>query len=148
MDQLRDMEDRIRCRAFEIFSENGLLGRDLDNWLIAEEEVTCKPSLELREKDNHFILEIAIPGVDPKAIDIEVTPEHILMKAEQRHQHDEKQGDVHVCEFKSGNLFRAIGLPKKINPEKVKAEFKNGMLVLTAEIAEEARAKKVAVQAA
>jgi HSP20 family molecular chaperone IbpA len=31
-----------------------------------------------------------------------------------------------VSEFASGNLFRSIHLPKKIDPGKVKAEFKNG----------------------
>ena len=44
---------------------------------------------------------------------------------------------------------RAVGhLPKKIDPDKVKAEFKNGMLSLKAPIAEESRARKVQVEAA
>jgi HSP20 family protein len=142
------VENRIRQRAFDIFSGSGFFGRDLDNWLLAEEEVTLKPSIELRETDSQFQVEIALPGVDPKSIDIEVTAEDILVKAEIRHEHDEKSGDVQQCEFKSGHLFRAIRLPKRINTEKVKAEMKDGMLHLTADIAEEARAKKISVQAA
>ena len=34
----------------------------------------------------------------------------------------------HTCEFDSGKVFRSIHLPKKINTDKVKAEFKNGLL--------------------
>jgi HSP20 family molecular chaperone IbpA len=45
-------------------------------------------------------------------------------------------------------MFRSIRLPKKINPDKVKAEFKNGLLRLTAEIAEESRGKKIKPEAA
>jgi HSP20 family molecular chaperone IbpA len=41
-----------------------------------------------------------------------------------------------------------LDLPKKINPDKVKAEFKNGLLRLTAEVAAEARAKKIKTEAA
>ena len=70
------------------------------------------------------------------------------MKADLHHEHKEKKGDVYACEFASGNLFRSIHLPKKIDPDKVKAEFKNGMLSLKAPVAEEARAKKVKVEAA
>jgi HSP20 family protein len=101
----------------------------------------------LRETDGAFHLEAALPGVDPKDIDIEVTPEDIVLKAEVQH-HQEGKGTVHFCEFHRGNLFRSIHLPRKINPDKVKAEFKNGMLRLTAEIAEEARARKVKPEAA
>ena len=74
--------------------------------------------------------------------------EDILVKAELRHEHEEKKGNVHVCEFASGNLFRTIHLPKRIDPDKVKAEFKNGMLTLKAEIAEEVQTKKISVGAA
>jgi HSP20 family protein len=148
-DQLNQIQDRIMRRAYEIFEHNGgFFGRDLDNWLQAEQELLWKPALELRETDGEFQLEAALSGVDPKDIDIEVTPEDIVLKAEVQHQHKQEKGTVHICEFQSGNLFRSIHLPRKINPDKVKAEFKNGMLRLTAEIAEEARAKKIKPEAA
>jgi len=73
-----------------------------------------------------------------------LTPEDILVKAQLHHAHEEKKGEVYASEFASGNLFRSIHLPKKIDPDKVKAEFKNGMLSLRAPVSAEARAKKVA----
>ena len=148
-EELDRMQDRIMRRAYEIFSGNGgIFGKDIEDWLQAERELVWKPAIELEEKDNEFLLQIATPGVDPKDIDIEVTSEDILVKADVHHEHKEKKGDVYACEFASGNLFRSIHLPKKIDPDKVKAEFKNGMLSLKAAVAEEARAKKVKVEAA
>jgi HSP20 family molecular chaperone IbpA len=136
-DQIKEMQDRIMRRAYEIFEQNGSrLGRDLENWTQAEEELVWKPAFELSEKDGRFHLEAAIPGVDAKEIDVEVTPEDIVLTAETRHEHTEHKGIVHYCEFESGMMFRMIHLPKRINPDKVKAEFKNGLLRLTAEIAE------------
>jgi HSP20 family protein len=147
LDEMNEIQNRIMRRAHEIFEHSGaLFGRDLDNWLQAEQELLWKPALELRETDGEFQLEAALSGVDPKDIDIEVTPEDIVLKAEVQHRH--KEEIVHICEFESGNLFRSIHLPRKINPDKVKAEFKNGMLRLTAEIAEEARARKIKPEAA
>ena len=143
-DEINSMHDRIMKRAFEIFDGNGhVFGNDLDDWLEAERELVWKPPIELEEKDKLIRLQIATPGIDPKDIDIEVTPEYVLVKAETRHEHEEDKGQVHVCEFTSGNMFRSIHLPKKIDPDKVKAEFKNGMLSLTAEIAKEEQARKI-----
>ena len=148
-DEMERVQDRIMRRAYDIFCSNGgIFGRDTADWLQAERELVWKPSIELEEKDDEFRLQTAVPGVDPKDIDIEVTPEDILVKADVHHEHKEKKGEVYACEFASGNLFRSIHLPKKIDADKVKAEFKNGMLSLKAPVAAEARAKKVTIQAA
>ena len=148
-DEMNQIQARVMRRAYDLFEQGGhLFGRDLDDWLQAERELLWKPALELRETDGEFVLEAAVSGVDPKDIDIEVTPEDIVLKANIQHEHEEKKGTVHICEFQSGRMFRSIRLPKRINPDKVKAEIKNGLLTLKAEIAEEARAKKIKPEAA
>ena len=149
LDEFGAIQDRIMQRAYEIFDRSGqIFGRDLDHWLQAEKEFFWKPAIELEEKDNEFRLQIGVPGVDPKDLDIEVSSEDIVVRAELSHKHKEDKGAIHICEFASGNLFRAVHLPKAIDPDKVRAEFKNGMLKIKAEIAKEARTKKVQVDAA
>jgi HSP20 family molecular chaperone IbpA len=139
-DEMKDIHDRIMRRAFEVFEHNGrVFGKDLDNWLQAERELLWKPAVELREKDGEFLLEAAVSGVDPRDIDIEITPEDIVLKTEVEHEYKQEKGTVHVCEFQSGKMFRSIHLPKKINPDKVKAELTNGLLRVSAQIAEEAQ---------
>ena len=148
-DEIDRMHDRVMRRAYDIFTSNGgLFGKDFDDWMQAERELVWRPAVELTEKDDTLYLEVAAPGVDPKELDIEVTTDEILIRADVHHEHKEKKGEVHVCEFAHGNLFRSIHLPKKIDPDKVKAEFKSGLLTLNAPVAEEARAKKVAIEAA
>ena len=148
-DEMNQMQDRVMRRAYDLFEKNGrLFGRDLDDWLQAERELFWKPAMELREADGEFVLEVAVPGVDPKDVDIQVTPEDIVLKADIQHKHEEKKGTVHICEFQSGRMFRSVHIPKRINPDTVKAEIKNGLLTLKAEIAEEARAKKIKPEAA
>ena len=147
-DELKQMQSRIMKRAYEIFDANGhVFGRDLDDWLKAEEELVWKPAIELEEKDNKFLLQIAVPGVESKNIDIEVTPEEILVKAELHREQKETKGKVHTSEFESGNLFRSVRLPKKIDPDKVKAELKDGMLQLTADVAQESQPRRIELTA-
>ena len=69
------------------------------------------------------------------------------IKAEVHHNHTAGKGKVHECEFEMGSLFRSIRFPKRVDPSKVKAEFKNGMLYLTAAVAEDAHRRKIEVKA-
>ena len=136
-DEWKRMQNQVMRRAYDIFERNGHpFGGDFDHWIQAEQELLWKPAIEIHENDGKLVLEAAVSGVDAKDIDIEVTPEDIVLKAETHHQHDEKKGTLHMCEFESGSMFRSIHLPRRINPDKVKAELKNGMLRVTAEVAE------------
>ncbi|HET9129577.1 MAG TPA: DUF2934 domain-containing protein, partial [Terriglobia bacterium] len=94
-DELRQMEERIMKRAFEIFDGNGHVdGKDLDDWLQAERELTWKPAIDLKEQDDKFLLQVAMPGVDSKNINIQVTPQEILVQADVHHEHKEDTGKV------------------------------------------------------
>ncbi|HEX4999263.1 MAG TPA: Hsp20/alpha crystallin family protein [Terriglobia bacterium] len=147
LSEIERMRDRVMQRAYDIFSRSGERpGREVGNWLEAESELVWNPAMELAEKDNGFRIEVAIAGVDPKDIVIEATPEDILIKADVHHEHTAKKGEVHVCEFAHGSLFRSIRLPRRIDVDKVKAEFRNGLLILEAPAAEAAR--KILVDAA
>lgn len=140
-----EWNDRIMRRAFEIFENRG--GPDLENWLTAENELVWKPPMELRERDNAMLLSMAVPGIEPKQIQIEATPEDLVVKAETRHEHREEKGSIYACEFHCGNMFRMIHFPKRIDPEKVKAEIRNGILNIHAPVAEDQR-RKVPIEAA
>ena len=147
-DDVDKLNDQIMRRAYDIFLRNGSpVGKEVDNWLAAERELVWRPAIEVREKEREFLVDVAVPGVDPADIDIEITPDDLLVKGEVQHEHTEEEGKVHTCEFEAGNLFRAVHFPKKIDPDKVKAEFKNGMLRIKARIAEE-KTKKIKIGAA
>jgi len=149
MEQIEKMHQRIMDRAFDIFRGDGEIpGRDLENWLKAERELVWKPALELTEKDGEFRVNVAVPGADAKDLQIEVTSEDLLIKAEFNHEHKEEKGEIHTCEFQSGRLFRSVRFPKPIDTEKVKAELKNGMLTITAAVAESAKANEIPVRTA
>src|SRR2546428_3162370 len=92
LDEMNQMQERIMRRAYTIFERNGrLLGRDLDHWLQAERELVWKPALELRETDGEFVLEVAVSRVDPKDIEIEVTPEGINLETGIQHEYEEEK---------------------------------------------------------
>ena len=148
LEDLTRLHEDISRRAYELFcSPDGLIGSPLNDWFRAERELVWSPAIELRQEGGQFDLTVAVAGADPKNLDVRVTPEDILITATGEHQHEAKDGTLHVCEFAAGRLFRSIHLPERVDPNTAKAEYRNGMLHLTAAIAEDA-SKNVDVQAA
>lgn len=147
--EIEQVQKRVTNRAYEIFHDRGAAwGAALNDWLAAERQAVWKPPIEVCQKDNLFVVEAALAGLEPRQLDIQVTHDTLLIKADIAHAHPETKGIVHVCEFQPGQLFRAIKLPAPIDPDSVKAEYRDGLLRVTATIAAEQRGKKVDVQAA
>jgi HSP20 family protein len=151
LDELERLHDDISKRAYDLFRDHeGFFTRPLDDWLRAERELVWRPAVELRQKDGEMELLAAIAGVEPNDIDLQVTPEDILIRASTEHRHESTEGTVHLCEFESGRLFRSVHLPQPIDPDSVKAEYRHGLLRVTAAVAKAATkaTKKIDIQAA
>ena len=137
--EIEQLQRAVRERAYELFRNNGAgLGTALSDWLNAERELVWTPAIELRRSDGRYEVLAATAGVPAKALEVQTTPEDLLIKADVHHEHTAKAGDVQVCEFKRGHLFRSVHFPEKIDPGSVKAEYKDGLLRVTASIAKAA----------
>lgn len=148
LEELDRLHQAINRRAYDLFRNGGAWGGALADWLSAERELISKPAIELRQKDGQFEVLAALPGIEAKDLDVQVTPEDLLIKAESTRESETERGTVHVSELSSGKVFRSIRFPEKIDPDSAKAEYKNGLFKLTAAIAKSAAAKKVDIRAA
>jgi len=147
--ELDQLHTAISRRAYDLFQNRGTLWAGaLADWLSAERQLVWKPAIELRQKNNQFEVRAATPGVDAKDLDVQITPEDVLIKADIQHKHTPEQGAVEVCEFTEGQLFRSIHFPQKVDPDSARAEYRNGMLRITASIAKPVAQKKVEIAAA
>jgi len=71
-----------------------------------------------------------------------------LIKAGSAHEHTSDSGIVHLCEFDNGRFFRSIHFPERIDPNSAQAEYRNGLLHVTAAIEKAATAPKAVIKAA
>jgi len=133
---VEQIRDAVRQRAHTLFqTRDGRLGSALDDWLMAEHEALWRPPIEVAQHGNEIVVEAAVAGLEPNEIDVQVTPDTLVIAAERRHAHPTTKGQVHVCEFAPGRLFRSIVLPAPIDPDDVKARYHNGLLTVTAHLA-------------
>lgn len=138
--ELDRLHQQISARAYDLSRNHGGTWRGpIADWLTAERELVRRPAIELRQKGEQLDLIAALPGIDAKGLDVQVTTEDVLIKANEAHAHTSQEGVVHVCEFAAGNVFRSIHLPAAIDPESATADYCNGLLRVTANIATLAR---------
>jgi HSP20 family protein len=143
--------EQIRRRAYELFSGRGFgEGRALDDWLAAERACGW-PAAELVERDQDFVLSVALPGFEPAEIALTATPRALVVQATTKSERrdDTRKGEarVHWSEFQSTNVCRRIEFARDVDVDKVSATFKNGVLRVVVRKVERP-AKPVAVAAA
>jgi HSP20 family protein len=142
VDELEQVRHRISVRAYELFRASGAWDSPDDDWLQAERELLWQPAVEVSQKDGRFEVRAAVAGVDPKDLDLTVTSEHLLIKGSGAHKHRAEIGAVYYCEFSGGQLFRAIQFPESIDAANVTAECRNGLLKVTAPLAQSEAVRK------
>jgi HSP20 family protein len=111
-------------------------------------QVAWMPAVEFVDAGDNFILKAQLPGINPKDIDVQVTPEAISISGERRYENtDEKSGYVR-SEFRYGKFHRVLPLPAHIQNDSVQADYKDGILMLTLPKVTEARNKVVKINLA
>ena len=133
LEDLRNLAERIRHRAFEIFEHRGSAdGSDLDDWLQAEREMTWAPESELKESGGRFELEIAVPGFEEKDLNVTALQDAVVVRAEASHSYEKTEHGVHRTEYGERSLLRRFDLPGPIDVDKVSANLDHGVLKLSA----------------
>lgn len=146
---MRDSFDSIARRAYEIFEENGRqLGRDLEDWFRAEKELLHPMHFQLTEAENEWNVKAEVPGFTEKDLEISVEPRRLTIAGKREIKKEQEKEKVAYSEWRSDNLFRSIDLPGDVDPEKVKATLKDGLLELTLPKATPARKIRIAPKAA
>ena len=111
-------------------------------------EAAWMPAVEFVDAGDNFVLKAQLPGIKPKDIDVQVTPEAISISGERRYENtDEKSGYVR-SEFRYGKFHRVLTLPAHIQNDSVQAECFDGILTLTLPKVTEARNKVVKINLA
>jgi HSP20 family protein len=128
---MRESFDSIARRAYEIFEANGRqLGRDLEDWFRAEQELLHPVNVEIRESDDMLTLKAEVPGFEAKDLEINVAPGRFTLAGKREWTKEEEKGKVLYSERRWNRLFRCLDLPSEVIPEKVTATLKDGILEL------------------
>ena len=103
------------------------------------------PAVDVYENKDSVVVKAELPGVDPKEVEISVEDGTLYLKGERKSESEDQRDGYHRLERSYGSFARAFTLPDSVDPEKVSAEYKDGLLSVTLPKREESKPKKVKI---
>ncbi len=116
-------------RLFDNFFRDGLSGMDR---LLAP-VMGGGPAVDVAEDDKHITVHAELPGVEPGEIDLRLNGDLLTISGEKKEEHEEKRGGYRHVERRFGSFQRTVRLPGEVDPDKVEAEYRNGVLTVKME---------------
>jgi HSP20 family protein len=105
------------------------------------------PLVNMSEDQDNILVEALAPGLNPESIEVTVQRDQLRITGEKSAINpDIKPESFHRSERGAGRFTRVIQLPTEVDGDKVKAEYKNGLLLLTLAKHAEAKPKQIAVK--
>lgn len=111
-----------------------------------EAEKEFAPPIESYIKDSNLVVRADVPGLEPKDIEINVLQDVLTIKGERKSEKEVKRQDYLRREVSYGAFERRMSLPEGAMTDKVKANFKNGVVEVTIPLAKEIGAKKIPLE--
>jgi HSP20 family protein len=108
------------------------------------------PSVDIIEKDDGYKVTAELPGMAAGDIEVKFSDGMLMISGEKQEDKEEKKKDYFLSERHYGSFKRSFRVAEGVDPDKIEATFKNGVLTVTLPKTAEARkkTKTIAVKAA
>lgn len=105
------------------------------------------PAVDIYQNGLHeLVIKAELPGVKREDIDLRVENNTLTLSGERKMDSQVIEEQYHRIERSYGKFSRSFSVPNTVDTSKVRAEYKEGILVITLPIREEAKPKQISVQ--
>ena len=110
---------------------------------------TWVPPVDIYQTGEHeLVLKAELPDLTREDIDITVENFVLTIKGEKKASTEVKDEQYHHIERRYGSFSRSFSLPQTVDPSKVSADYKNGVLTVKIPLREEAKPRSIKVDVA
>jgi HSP20 family protein len=103
------------------------------------------PALDVYEDKENFIVKAELPGMKREEIDVSLHTDSLSISGERKGETKEASAEACRTERYFGRFQRTVTLPAPVTAEKVKAQYKDGILTITLPKTEEAKPRQINV---
>jgi HSP20 family protein len=111
-----------------------------------EMEGFWSPVVDIEESNDNFLVKVEVPGLKKDDIKIAVRGNMLTVSGERKQETETKNKTFHRIERSYGKFSRTISLPSDVEPDKVKASYKDGILTITLPKPESTKPKEIEVE--
>ena len=136
----------------ELFGLHNSINRMFDNFIsptVRSDEALSvwgwNPVVDIYENEENIVITAELPGVDKKDMTVDVKGRVLTLKGERSTDNEVKEDNYYRQERCYGKFERCFTLPVEIDPEKIKADYKDGVLKIDIPKNEESKPKQVAI---
>jgi len=104
------------------------------------------PRVDIKEDENGYNMEVELPGLTEKDIEAKVEGNLLVISSKKSEEKEDKKKGYILKERKSYCFKRSFVLPENVDPEKISATFKNGLLLLNIPKTEKAKQKLLEIK--
>ena len=97
--------------------------------------------LDVRETEDSVVIEAEAPGFEPEDFDIEIRDDRLILSATRKAELEDKGYRT----WRQQELYRQVLLPSTVEPDKVEAKYRNGLLTVLLPRSERAKTRRVKV---
>lgn len=136
-------------RLAEFRSElDRLFNSPLTEWALPSQLLSgWSPALDVYEDKDNFTVKLEVAGMKKEDIEISLHDHTLSISGERKGDEKRANGEAHRTERFTGRFQRSVTLPVAVANDKVKAQYKDGVLTVTLPKTEEAKPKQISVQA-
>jgi HSP20 family protein len=103
------------------------------------------PKVDIYDSDEHIVITAELPGIEKKDIVIDVKDGVLTLKGERSSDNEIKEEKYYCRERTFGKFERVFRLPSDVDPEKISADYKDGILKIDIPKPEGKKPKQIAV---
>src|SRR3954465_8625303 len=139
-DPFRDLS-MLQDRMNRLFNDAGR------GWRSEEPSATTtwRPAVDIFETETEIVVKAELPGVDRKDIYLQLENNVLTVKGERRFEKETKEENYHRIERAYGGFSRAFSIPATVDEEKIRAEYKDGILKIALPKKEQVKPKQIQI---
>ena len=104
---------------------------------------TTLPAVNIKDTPEHFVVEVAVPGMDKKDFKINLKENVLTISSERKKEEEKTEGSYTRREYSYQSFCRSFTLPNNIvDSDKISAKYENGELLISIPKREEAKPKE------
>ena len=103
------------------------------------------PPMDLVEAEDHFVLKADLPGLTEADVSIEVQDGTLTISGERTAEHEQREKGWYRIERPFGSFNRSLTLPDGVEPDRIEASFKDGVLEVRIPKPEERKPQRISI---
>lgn len=133
-------------RSFDDFFSRMFTNPFWERWSTSGSPVAWIPPMECYIDQNKYHIRLAIPGVKPDQVNLQVHGNELSISGERKQDITPAEDRSFQREITYGSFERLVTLPEGVQTEKIDANFNNGVLEISAPMSEKALPRKIEIK--